>query len=324
MPLTRPNWVEEHPIRLAVFALVLFALVGTVYKNLEIFRKITDSVFQIGITVEPRTNSVALKTWLFLSVLFLVFSLVLAILLYIQSEMRRRALLTDDFREGTRRTLDGMMGAAAKIRDQLITHSKAPMKSFCFVKITYFIYTDYTAEVHREYSVTCSEQQIHWWTLSNNVTEYATPIPHLLNIGFKAADLGDKDVAYLPTRNDGRSKEVMMCFLPRIEAGEKPPRHVEVTYRWPQLARQMAVKGYEDFTFNFESKETIPLVELYFYIEPGIGKNFVLERTGPVYEGETLKAAKITHDNKEWSGWVYTVKDAPAGLQKYKVRAKFT
>jgi hypothetical protein len=215
------------------------------------------------------------------------------------------------------------MLAASRIRDQVTPPDKAVVKSFDYVRVSYFIERDLTAAVIREYGIRTSDQPLHFWTTGNSATSFADEVEYLDDMDFKVKDHSGREVVYLPTKNDPRSKEVVLYFLPRVESSESEARKIEITYKWPSLLRQLRELGYEDFTFALESKQGIPELQFRFLLESGTGENLEGEVTGPHYANEVLENNfKTQQDGKNWAGFVYGIKGCPPGLGKYKVTAR--
>lgn len=216
--------------------------------------------------------------------------------------------------------LGGMMAATARIRNQLAP-AGTPIKSFEYVRITYYIHADLSADVIRAYGIRAPKEPLHFWTTGTRPTSHADPAEYLKDIAFEVKDEKGQDLPYLPIRNDPRAKDVVIYFLPKIEPGEAATRHVEMTFSWPRYLKQMEVDGYEDFAYTLESVDVIPTLEFSYFLEPGTAKNLVGEVMTPRQNGDTLDlAASTTYAGKKWTGFSYKVKNGPAGTFRYHLR----
>lgn len=130
---------------------------------------------------------------------------------------------------------------------------------------------------------------------------------------------GDK-LPYLPIKNDKKAKDVVIYFLPRIEPEESSPRHTEIAFRWPKYLRQIGEEGSEKFSLN--SVDRIQNLEFSYYLEPGTGKNLLVELSTPRQLGDDLVPATVKRNGTEWPGFSYKVKNGPAGMFKYELRVK--
>jgi len=214
------------------------------------------------------------------------------------------------------KALQGMMRASSRIRDQLTPPALMPVKSFDKVRVTYLIERDFSAYVYREYDIRAPEQHVHFWPTGSRATEYAQRVDYLDDIDFKVIDKSGKDLVYLLAENNPLYKEVVIYFLPRIEPGEAA-RQVCISYRWPSLLRQLQQFGEEDFNFEVGSKDSVPMFEARFFLEPGTGKHLVCELGGPTYGIQKVK--RCHHEEKGWDGYSFTVEKGPAGTVRYCV-----
>jgi len=289
---------------------------------LDSWRQYLTKLIQLGLVVPAGQASPYIRgwfVWLFFSLLLVT---VLTATLLIYTEVRRREAENEKNERRTKafKTLQGMMRAASRIRDQLTPPAAKIVKSLDKVEVIYLVHKDFTTEVHREYHVRAMDQPLHFWTVGNRATGHATPVDYWDDIDFKVSGGDGRELVYLPTENDPLAKQVIIYFLPRIEPGEEHPRKVIVTYKWPRLLAQLKELQEEDFSLTFDSKEPIKAVELAIYLEPGAGRNLVCEVSGPNYEGAKLEAKK--HPDLNWPGYAYTVKNAPAGRSRFALTAR--
>lgn len=233
---------------------------------------------------------------------------------------RRRALEAKNERQTTAyKTLQGMMGAASRIRDRLNPPQTSPQKAIKSVHMVYLISRDFTTEVTREYEVEAVNDTIHYWNLSNRPSEYADEVEYLDDIDFKVREgSGIGEIAYLPTRNDARDKRVTFYFLPRLEPGS-PARKIVLSFKWPHFMKKLGATMEEEISFNLTSMKMIDSIRIEVYLEKGNRRILECEVTGPDYGGKVLKQK---HPRFAWDGFVYLVENAPAGANRYSITAK--
>jgi hypothetical protein len=216
-------------------------------------------------------------------------------------------------------TLDGMINAAFKIRQQLIPAAEQPINSFSLVKSKYLINKDFTTSVVTEYHMRASDHPIHFWEIEIGAEPEANPVDYLLDINFQIRDSsehGPFELVYLPSYNNPHYKKIVIYFLPFVRPDENNPRIVTISYKWPGYFLHLAQKFEEILAFSLKAKDLIGFMEYELYLEPGTGKKLVCERQGSLAGEQKLGEAKLSMSygsSVEWPGWKYTVKNAPQG-----------
>jgi len=217
------------------------------------------------------------------------------------------------------RTLDGMFDSTAKIRKSLWPTGKKPPHFFTTIKMRHLIHDDLTVTSSSEYHVRAKSMPVHYFVWNTLSEDEALPRDHLLEIDFRVKDITperDFETTYLQCANGPRNKEVLVYFLPILQPEEDVPRIIEVSFVWPGYYLRLKEKEelYSIDLTKMRSEERVDLIELEFYLEPGTGKRLICERTGSV-EGKQAppSAARFKHSSgKDWEGWKYTVRKAPA------------
>jgi hypothetical protein len=313
-------WAKKHPAGIAIGTVVAFLAFVSYLRNVEYWRKYFDSFLQYAISINPTTKELTSRAFFFYPLLALVGIFVTVAALLVQSEVRRREAVNSKDEEGSKSylTLQGMMRAANRIRNQLTPAAQAPRKAFDSVKLVYEISKDFTVAVQREYEMRAVNTPLHFWGVSYQATGHADPAEYLLDIDFHVKP--EEEVVYLPIKNDPLCKGVCFYFLPRLEPG-KPARKLAVSYMWPKLLKQLKVKGEEEIGINLDSAESIKDFTLEIYLEEGSGGVMECEKSGGQFEGATLITNK--HKTKNWPGFIYTVKNAPAGRSHFAVMLRF-
>ena len=314
---------QENPLKIATIA--FFGVVGAIafVRNLDYWVQYLKLAVVHAVARDPKSvNLIDPKPWFVWFIFALIVACAILAALLVQSEVRRRVAERDKNERKNKafKTLQGMMRAASRIRYQVISPAEIPLKTLVKVRLIYWIRKDFSASVYREYHIKTTDQPLHFWTIGNRATAYAEPVDYLDDINFKVNGDPGYDLVYLPTENDPLSKQVVIYFLPRIEPNEARPRKVVVTYEWPGLVRQLRELGEEDFNLTFESKELISEVLVEFYLEPGAGKNLMLELAGPHHPGASI--TKAEDPDRHWPGFIYRVEDSPPGKHSLTARLK--
>src|SRR5436305_420323 len=138
------NWATRHPAMVALSAAIAFLAFVGYLRNIEYWRKYFDSAFQYAVDINAKTGEVSSKGWFFYTVLLLLTTFVVVVSLFIQSEVRRRETIKakDTDESKAYKTLQGMMRAAARIRDQLNPAPQLVRKAFDSVRVVYLISKD--------------------------------------------------------------------------------------------------------------------------------------------------------------------------------------
>lgn len=319
MKLPDFDWVKKSPLKLGLGVFVGFIGLAAVVRNVDSWRGYVERLILAGALLQGSPPHIEVRLWLVTISLLLPASVAVLVVLLMQSEYRRREAerSRDERKTKAYKTLQGMMRAASRIREQLTPPVLTPLKSVDRVRITYLIEKDFTATLCREFDIRTTEQPLHFWSTANRASTYAQPVDFLDDIDFKVTDRSGHQLVYLPTENGPLFKEVVIYFLPRIEPGEAKARQVVISYRWPGMLRQLEELGEEDFNYTMESKDPIPLFEVRFFLEPGTGFNLMCEVGGPQYGAFHLTKGK--HEEKEWEGYIYRVENGPAGNSRYSL-----
>lgn len=312
---------NEHPFTLA-WGVILVAIASVErLDDLTAWKEKFDWILEAGTREDPSKHHIVASPWLFFVVFALAVTWVIWLMLFaVATVQRQRALKAKNERQTTAyKTLQGMMGAASRIRDRQNPPQAVPRKSIKNVHMVYLISRDFTTELTREYEIEAVNETIHYWNLSNNPSEYADEAEYLDDIDFKVKEgSGFGEIVYLPTRNDPRDKRITFYFLPRLEPGN-PARKVVLSFKWPRYMKKLDVTGEEEISFNLSSDKPVESVRVEVYLEKGGGRNMECEVTGPDYG---RKVFKQKHPSLGWDGFVYLVEKAPAGTNRYAFTAK--
>jgi hypothetical protein len=308
---------DEDPFSLALWVILSILMIATLAGRLDWWTTKLSVLISKGTYLDK--DKLIVKVW-FSYVLGITFvALIVFVALLIRSESSRRKAVQSKSETTTiaHKTMMGMMRAATKIRHQLLPNNPSQAKSFALIENTYLIHNDFTTEVTRKYEIRAAQDPIHFWEIGMGVNSDAPAVDYLDDIDFKVTSSGG-EIVYLPIENDGRSKKVVLYFLPRIDSTEANTRCICISYKWPNMMAQMGRLGEEASGWVFESVDTIPLVRMSFFLEPGTKKNLECEISGTIYNGTRME--KATHG--EWPGFVYEVSNVPAGRNQYGIRLR--
>jgi hypothetical protein len=292
------------------------------FNDIASWKEKFDWILQNGTHEDKGTHLVISSPFLFTVVFALVVTWIVWLLLYAQAVfLRKRDLKAKNERQTTAyKTLQGIMGAASRIRDKLQPPQALPQKLLKSVHMVYLISKDFTTEVTREYEVQAVSEIIHYWNLSNRPSEYADGVEYLDDINFKVKEgSGVGEIAYLPTKDEPRDKRVTFYFLPCLEPGD-PARKIVLSFKWPHFMKKLGDTKEEEISFTLSSVKGIEIITVEVYLEKGNGCNLECALTGPDYVGS--KVLKQKHPTLGWDGFVYSVENTPVGVNRYAFIAK--
>lgn len=308
------KWFDQHPLWIVVSVLVSFSGLDTFLESVGNFRAPLTEFILAGLKVDYRRHAVGLKGWFFILICLLALGATLLFIFWLRAFLQKnryRSMLTQQG-SATAKTLQGMVRAASRIREQLFP-GQAPRVHMVRLHNTYLIDQHFNGEVTRVYEFKALAEPVHFWQIWMSVEEAADPVALLDEINFKIRDGQGQQVTYLPSLISDRQKKVMIFFLPRLEATESESRKITVTYKWPRMFGKLAKDGVEDQGWTLTS--AMPVCEACFevYLEPGTGRNLSCRIAGKRIGEDKESLASITHPEKHWPGFKYELHDAAAG-----------
>ena len=237
----------------------------------------------------------------------------------IETERNRVQTTLDSRRNQLRRTLGGTVNAASRIRDQFFPPGVAGGgKNIEAVHLIYYIRKNLDAEVRRRYLLRAGHDPLHFWQSKISVSSEAAPIESLADIDYRLTshDIG-KDVVYLLTHDETRSKAVCIFFLPRVEPAEA--RDIEASYHWPGMFLQLKSQGWDKVAIKLKNPHPLKRFQMEIYLEPGSRGTLACSENGIFLPNKTLEALSSHHG---WPGWRYTGSDIPAALLENEISLK--
>ena len=217
--------------------------------------------------------------------------------------------------------LDDVMGAVRRIRDQT-KHAKK-IKAWKSISFTYLIHKDLSGTVRQTAVMKAIEFPVHFWEHQITAEDEADDADSLAALNYTVEDSGSPaaDIVYLPAENGRKSKRACLFFLPQLEAGDA--RQFQVSYEWPRLFKRLKTSE-EDFDYETYSVEDVACYRLEVYLQQGAGGVLQCEITGDQHKEQTLIPG--THNENGWkgTGYIYEVKNIPAGDIHLVLRTRLT
>jgi hypothetical protein len=203
-------------------------------------------------------------------------------------------------------------------RRMFATNAAAKGKTFRFVRISYHVSRDFSAEVHRRYTIRAGDTPLHLWITSMDASSDSQPAVTFADIQFRLIGRDtNSEAVYLPAENGRFNKQACIFFLPPIQPGEE--REFEVAYRWPGLLLSLQKNNWEDFTFSFKSAGAIEQFEFELYLEDGTGGNLDCKEIGiKLPESEIATAT----NDRGWRGYRYLGLNIPPELLSEEIAAR--
>lgn len=308
---------KQHPFASILVGLTVLGTVANVLKQVITSVGWINALVHLGVHINK--NSIEISAWFEIVILLCFALLIIVSTMYFvaQSTINSIQLSANKRTEVALKTLDGMMDAAFKIRQQLIPR-KQPFSSFTLCKSQYLIDKDFSCEVVREFHLKATGTGINFFEVTIGAEEDAIPVEYLLDLNFQVKDLsqhGHFELAYLPTANRPRDKRVIIYFLPFIDPVEQEPRKIKVSYKWPGYF--LHLKNYSKemlmFSFPLVDIKDIELLECEVYLQPGTGHKLLCTKQGATAGEQSLENLTLTLNGEQWHGWKYTIKQAVSG-----------
>ena len=193
--------------------------------------------------------------------------------------------------------------AVFRIINQLYPEGLTPLHHISKVDFDWFPKGNGDGPVSLTVHIKAINHPVQFWKYWISADAESQEVSFLKQIEFDVKDQEDTEVAYLISRNEGRHKELCIFFLPQIEPGLT--RKLELSYRWPGIARHLLDKNEDRFEWEFQSVRTDELSEVTFraHFEREIGDvkctNVGVRVNGASPKSEPSKENGIT--------WVYHV-----------------
>jgi len=303
--------ILANPATVVIWVILSLIGVATILRNILSWYGWFDALVLGAIVIDQKTASMTVKPWFFWFFAILVSCCLVFLALLIRSDINLGdALKVKNERITTAfKTMQGMMWAATRIRDQHHPAATQVVKSFRNIDISFRINKEFDAEVVQKWEVYAIKEPVHFWSTSVQATSEASPREYLDDINFKVNDEGGNGVVYLPTENDARSKKVVIYFLPQIEPGTEP-RKIVFSYNWKGLFNQLRSKGSEEFNWTTESVGVIDKIHFSVLLEKGTGHELVCDVIGPRHSN----ARPVPASGEDgWTGFTYTLEKVPGG-----------
>jgi hypothetical protein len=265
-----------------------------------------------GLTVNATTKLVEFKLW-FIPVVLLELCLIVGSGLMVIQTLK--VYFTQD---DSKKALEDLMSAVRQIRDQ---GKQTKIKAWESLTATYLINKDFSGNITRTQVLKAVDQPVHFWESLNVVEDEADGASSLAAVNYRVRDLSSNisNIVYLPSENGRRCKKACLFFLPPIQPGER--RKFEITYQWPGCFKRMR-KNTEDIEFTTTTREVLPLYRLEVYLQDGTGATLECQITGDQHPSQTLTATPYEFQGWKGRGYIYEIKDIPAGSLRLILKAE--
>jgi hypothetical protein len=308
------NFISEKSA-LSLFIWLLggvVAAVGLIGKILDLDKSIASWISQ-AYTINQATKAPELKWW-FVCVVFLVLVVATSFMLLLLYTVTRRYARTKD-----QAALDDVMGAVRRIRDQ--TKNTKKIKAWKSISFTYLIHKDLSGTVRQTAVMKAVNFPVHFWEHQIGAEDEVDDAESLAAINYTVEDSASPaaDIVYLPAENGKKAKRACLFFLPQMEAGDA--RQFQVSYEWPRLFKRLKTSE-EDFDYETYSLEKVESYRLEVYLQKGAVGALECEITGDQHCGQTLTPASHSEDGWKGLGYIYEVKNIPAGDIHLVLRTK--
>jgi hypothetical protein len=215
------------------------------------------------------------------------------------------------------KTFERTVQAADRIAKQLFPGAATATKKVISCKQVYTLYKNGDCHVTEALVVTAHEKDIHFMEKNIGVEPEADPADFPDEIDLKVTSrTPNREVAYLISRNDKRLKNVMVFFLPRIQAAAPEQREIEFTFFWKGYFKRLVTSGEEPFECTIKSVEPIPRVEYEFWVAPDAG-NLTCLNVGQMIDEDDAEREKLVEikkpDERGMRCWKYAATDFPLG-----------
>ena len=231
----------------------------------------------------------------------------------VQAELSRIHSKSEARTQSALDTLDGMINAAFRIRQQL--WSGGQPNFHLTMRSQYWIKKDFSANVRTEYEIKAVDGPIHFWEYVFGEESEASPVEYLLDINFRIIDDHGHEVVYLLSGNGARSKRVVLYFHPFIDPSVGDSRRFVISYSWPGYFLHLKERKQEALLFPITAK-LLELMECEVFMEPGTSYILKSEEYGSSQGQphlEEVTSAAQQGMSERWKGWKYSVRKAPQG-----------
>lgn len=264
---------------------------------------------QHGVAAMDSLGRLTLAYGTLVSIGLLIFAAVSSVGYYKATQEAANAEKTPILRKTFRRSTE----AADLIAKKLFPGMAPRIKAVRRCKQVYTIYKEGDCYVTEELVIAAKDDDIHFMEKLIDAEDEgdAVEFPDEIDLKIDSQTPG-KDVRYLISKNEPRSKGVVIFFLPRIKANDGDDRAVKISYHWKGFMKRLMTIGDEPFVMRIKSVAPIPLVEYQFWIKPKEGRLICRHVGEALEEGKELLEERPS-DDRGMKGWVYTAKDVPIG-----------
>src|SRR2546426_9272557 len=189
------NWLLKNARTVILGVVGFFSVIVTALRNVEFLNLKIAAVVRKSLVVDSEGRSV-LNLLLFAYLCLLPIVLVILVLLLTRTHL----ILRSSKSLLGKKTLEGMMVAANRIREQLFPAAPGPIEMLEAMRASYLIHSNFDTEVRLEYEIRASARPVHFKEVGMFVENAADPVDYFDEINF--------DVSVEP----GQTKHTV-CYL---------------------------------------------------------------------------------------------------------------
>jgi hypothetical protein len=158
--------ILAHPLAVVIWVILSLIGLATIIRNMLSWYGWFNAFVMVAVVVDQKTAAMTVKPWFFWFFAILVSSCLVFLAMLIRSEINLgNALKIKSERVTTAfKTMQGMMWAATRIRDQHHPAATNVVKSFRNIDISFRISKDFDAEVVQKWEVFATKEPVHFWS----------------------------------------------------------------------------------------------------------------------------------------------------------------
>jgi hypothetical protein len=215
------------------------------------------------------------------------------------------------------KTFERTVQAADRIAKQLFPGAATATKKVVSCKQVYTLYKNGDCHASETLVVAAHEKDVHFFEKNIGVEPEADPADFPDEIDLKVTSrTANREVAYLISRNEGRLKNVMVFFLPRIQDVVDDELEVKKTFFLNRFFNLLITHGEEPFETTIKTVVAIPRVEYEFWVAPDAGY-LTCQNVGQMIDETDAERETLIEiadpDTRGMRGWKYTAINFPIG-----------
>jgi cbb3-type cytochrome oxidase subunit 3 len=209
------------------------------------------------------------------------------------------------------KTFHRTVGASDLIAKKLFPLPARPIKKVTRCKQVFSIFDEGDCHHVEELVLCAKDRDIHFIERRMEADPGGDSVEFTEEIDLKVeSGTVEKGIQYLISKNEPRSKSILVFFLPVVRSGGADQRLAKTSFYWSGLMRRLVEQGEEEFENQVKSVDAVPLVEYEFWVKPRLGR-LRCTNLGPEVDAVIEEKLEETEDGKGMHGWRYTGKNLP-------------